>query len=253
MSMIFNYKKQRAGFTLIEIMFTVALITFLSSLVLAYVQVARARAQDVKMVAEAKTASDGIYRYFLDNNRMPPTYICDGTCVPGSRNLLGPALEDTSNPNDPQTESGRSYNATMQALVTAGYISAVPHSPTPNGYSYMDYGQGSVQGVAFKVTLNNQNTSSGSPTNSPNNCSIPSSCTAQQGQQGQAAAGQALEQLDPHRYRIYDCQLRYTAYDCQYYLANDGTADYDPNGGNPQCPQTFPCAGNAAYCSCTRY
>ncbi len=148
-----KYNYTNKGFTLIELLVVIAIISLLSSVIFASVTIARAKGNDARKLVEVNQVKSALQTYYLDHNAMPLTYTCTDTCIAdSSRSTL--EIEDTANPHNPTTESGKAYNRSMQDLVDAGLMTAIPHSPNPQTpYVYFDYGAGSVPGALFATSL----------------------------------------------------------------------------------------------------
>lgn len=141
------------GFTLIELLVVVAIISLLSSIVYANLAVARSKSIDVKKKADIAAVHTALVSFNLDSQRMPHNYDCSGgTCVVND-NRATFAIEDTQHPDDPQTESGKAYNASMQELVNGKYLSGIPHSAGGPGYVYYNYGSGSEAGAMIGTNM----------------------------------------------------------------------------------------------------
>ncbi len=76
MKKFFNIKiknrKNISGFTLIELLVVVAIIGILSSVVLASLNSARAKARDARRIQDIKQIQNALSLYWLDNGRYPP-------------------------------------------------------------------------------------------------------------------------------------------------------------------------------------
>jgi prepilin-type N-terminal cleavage/methylation domain-containing protein len=148
-------KNHQAGFTLIELMVVISVISLLSSILTVSLTASRARAYDTKKIVEADSVRTAIHLYYGDNKAMPLMYDCTGPCVVKSDRAT-PEIEDTLNPGNPD-EPGRAYNATMHDLVAGKYLADVPHSRN-DPYTYYDYGSSSEYGAVFSTYLSNPNT-----------------------------------------------------------------------------------------------
>ena len=111
------------GFTLIELLVVIAIIGILSSVVLASLNSARAKARDAKAKSELAQVRTAL-NFYLDKFGTMPTPIS----VPVSPE--GPAFLDIA-----------------QQLVTAGFLSSVPQAPANHTYAYYNYGPGSIGGL----------------------------------------------------------------------------------------------------------
>ncbi len=128
--MSFLNKKQTRGFTLIELLVVVAIIGILSSVVLASLNGARAKARDVKRKEDMVQIRTALEFYYNDNGQYPlanPSAWGGVSTVP-----CGPANGTTS--------GASAYIAGL----TPTYISVLPTDPgTPgscNGYLYNSNG-----------------------------------------------------------------------------------------------------------------
>jgi len=111
------------AFTLIELLVVIAIIALLSSVVMASLNTARAKARDAKRFSDLDQVRTALEMYYSDHGSYPITYGSGGSwagTTPGCYN--GPA-----NPND-----------AIPGLVSGGYISSLPQDPKPNGsYCYI--------------------------------------------------------------------------------------------------------------------
>jgi prepilin-type N-terminal cleavage/methylation domain-containing protein len=136
------------GFTLIELLVVISVILLISTIVLASLNSARAKGRDANKKAQMASVRSALSLFYQDKNAMPKNYNCNGTyCSGGTGNLV--AIEDMSNPYSPQTQSGIAYNRSMQELVDAKVIAAIPHSPGGAPYGYYNYGSGSIGALFF--------------------------------------------------------------------------------------------------------
>lgn len=100
----FNNKRNK-GFTLIELLVVIAIIALLSSIVLASVTTARAKARDAQRKTDLRQLQIALELYFQQNGSYPPTVpntAQDGTSNPGWYGLstkTPTAYQNTSGPN----------------------------------------------------------------------------------------------------------------------------------------------------------
>ncbi len=140
--MIMN--RHTKGFTLVELLVVISIISLLASAFLVKVNTARAKARDVRKQEEIHGVRNALELFFTSTGKMPKNYNCSGSsCFV--------AKEDLANPDNPTTAGGIAYNKSMQELVTAGVIEEIPHSPGVTPYYYYNYGSGN--GVIFATTL----------------------------------------------------------------------------------------------------
>lgn len=114
------------GFTLIELLAVIAIISILSSIVLASLNTARAKARDTRRLSDMKSIEQALWLYYDDNGHFP----CSGP-------------QSSTNPNF------------LQALVSADLLSSNPADPINSGprfYFYQTFSEGS--GCGEYVQLN---------------------------------------------------------------------------------------------------
>lgn len=101
------FHKNSSGFTLIELLVVIAIIGILSSVVLASLNTARAKARDAKRVAEIRSLQTALEFYYNDNNQYPP--VC-GASSSGAYVSAWPTLLSSTYinqmPNDPINTTG---------------------------------------------------------------------------------------------------------------------------------------------------
>lgn len=153
------------GFTLIELLVVISVISLISSVIFSQVAIARTKSIDTAKKAELSEVRTALRTFHLDKGRMPHNYDCTGTCVADPMRTTV-AIEDTVSPENPVTESGKAYRASMLELVNAGYLPRVPKSPGGAGYSYYDYGPYSLAGAVIATTLTSETPSATGPTGS---------------------------------------------------------------------------------------
>jgi prepilin-type N-terminal cleavage/methylation domain-containing protein len=131
--------KNKKGFTLIELLVVISIIGVLSSVVLASLNTARAKARDAKRKQDMRTISTALQLYYDKFGTMP---INQTPCC---------GYPDTS-PNF------------LQELVTSGFLPSVPKSPNPSyPYRYYNYGAGSAAGAIIVTELESEPISTGYP------------------------------------------------------------------------------------------
>jgi len=121
---------RKHSFTLIELLVVIAIIGILSSVVLVSLNTARAKARDMRKQADFRSISTALYMFYDSFGRMPNNYL------PGSADC-----------------QGIYYNQSMQELVTAGFLGAIPKSPDSDTYCYYNYGTGNTIGVMLRTIL----------------------------------------------------------------------------------------------------
>jgi len=126
----FHKKRQSTGFTLIELLVVIAIIGILSSVVLASLNGARAKARDAARKVAMKQLQTALEMYYNDNGKYPLAY--PGAWGGVSTVPCGPGNGQTSGPN--------AYIAGL----TSTYISTLPVDPAApgscNGYLYYSDG-----------------------------------------------------------------------------------------------------------------
>ncbi len=151
--------KQRRGFTLIELLVVIAIIGLLSSVVLASLNTARAKARDARRVSDAKQVQTALEFYYNDYGHYP-SYVETGsgdggwdnsgmgdgfiTGLTGS-NVRGDNPNGTvymsQTPTDPQNDTanavcGQSYGY-LTVTNDASYRFVIhPESASLSGYTY---------------------------------------------------------------------------------------------------------------------
>jgi len=123
------------GFTLVELIVVMSIISLLSSIVLVNLNGYMARARDARKMSDIEQINKALYMYYAQTGSMPanPT----------------PGYEGCSGYNY------SSYQQVMQQLISAGFLSQIPMPPSggwARGYCYYNYGQGGTVG-ALVVTI----------------------------------------------------------------------------------------------------
>ncbi len=108
-----RHKKSSLGFTLIELLVVIAIIALLAAIVLASLNIARAKGRDANRMETTRSVLNALELYYNDNGGYPVGNVnftisnfCNATDIAGT-------------------------NAVMQTLVNGGYLSSVPSDPTP--------------------------------------------------------------------------------------------------------------------------
>lgn len=136
----FVFKSTTRGFTLIELLVVISIISLLSSVVLASLNSARARARDAQRSSDVRQMQLALELYRNTNGGYPSSYLC-GSVVMG--------------PNWCNSVDTTSWN-NFQAFL-APYISKVPNDPSPisgswgaGGGAYSYFGGGTFYMIVYK-------------------------------------------------------------------------------------------------------
>ncbi|GIW68478.1 MAG: hypothetical protein KatS3mg099_426 [Candidatus Parcubacteria bacterium] len=114
-------RRSFSGFTLIELLVVIAIIGLLSSIVLASVNSARAKARDAKRVADLNQIRTALELYYADYGKYPDN-TDNGDVGCWSNWDGGSVLNGASDPF-------------IQPLVTGGYMPRTPREASPTGSS----------------------------------------------------------------------------------------------------------------------
>jgi prepilin-type N-terminal cleavage/methylation domain-containing protein len=147
-------EKRKKGFTLIELLVVIAIIGLLSSIVLASLNSARAKANDAKRIADLNGIGKALQLYYDKHGTFPIN----------------------RNPCCGYWDSQENF---LQELVTDGFLPTNPKSASPNyPYGYYDYGAGNNIGTLLVTQLEATPPSTGYPgTCRPFAAGVPNWCT----------------------------------------------------------------------------
>jgi len=192
-------KGMNKGFTVIELLVVISIISLLASVILPTLGTARIKAEDAKRINDTQEISKAIYAYFLAKGHMPAnrnhwsgvsTGECDGTNC--NRAQCDQPLPDVPGGGagtgyiDASMVAPTQYNEVMQELVDAGYLSSIPHSTLGEpGYCYTDTGPGNQTGAMIVTELlqSTPTTTGRSPSCRPYDLGVVTWCTKDLSQQ----------------------------------------------------------------------
>ena len=104
---------KQKGFTLYELVVVAGVILLLTSIVLSRLDISRAKGRDTQKVAELKTLQTALELYQLEAGGYPQQ----------------PDGEPAKNGVAKNGDSDTSMSSTLQVIVVAGYLSAIPKPP----------------------------------------------------------------------------------------------------------------------------
>lgn len=133
------------GFTLIELLVVVAIISLLSSVVLASLDTAREKARDSKRIQDFKAVSTTMEMYFNKHGKYP---------------------DYNSGGSGGSTGHMNAFKNMTQTLVNEKFLSSVPKNPSGSDYMYYRYGKGSAPGALIAVLLEGISPTTVAPFNS---------------------------------------------------------------------------------------
>lgn len=156
------------GFTIIELLLVISIISLLSSIMVVSASIARAKALDATKLSDGSAVYKAFEVHLITNEDIEiKNHLQDGSYVEaGGGNQL--ACEDMDNPESPTTSSGLAYNRTMQTLVDSRSISGIPHSKGGQPYCVFNYGRYNDRGFVFATGFAAKKVT----TDVPNTCTI---------------------------------------------------------------------------------
>jgi prepilin-type N-terminal cleavage/methylation domain-containing protein len=118
-------RNNQKGFTLIELMVVVAIVSLITSIITYSTSEAKVKAEDSKMIQEAQQVEKAIQLYKENNEGKVPGAVIFAGGVGGG--VMGQMYKES----DPQ------YDLAMQELVDKKIYPKIPRSPSGQSYAYM--------------------------------------------------------------------------------------------------------------------
>lgn len=142
-----KYLNTKKGFTLIDLLMSVAIVSLLSSIAVYNTSEAKKKAEDAHMVTESTQVKTAISLFKEEKGRVP---------FSGAKGIV----HQEGNPDGGNDD----YQEAMQELVNEGYLPEVPTSPNGTAYGYL--ATEDERNAVFSANLNNPTRNSSS-----NSCS----------------------------------------------------------------------------------
>ena len=161
--------KSKSGFTLIELLVVIAIIGILSSVVLASLNTARAKARDARRVTDLKQLQIALELYFDTNN----SYQVTGGAATWTEGRCSPPPDGWINKRD-----YTGANAYIPNLAPT-YIAVLPGDPAINPAGARCYGYYSADGTTYYAWAH-VGAEGAFDTNNPMIRLLPSACTTAQ-------------------------------------------------------------------------
>jgi len=128
--MLFKNIKNTKGFTLVELLIVVAIISLLSSIVLVSMKKAREKARDSVRKQDLKTIQMALELYWDKYEKYPPEgHWCDSS--------IGTKDGGGCPPSPPQNDWGTTSD--LRDLITEGFLKSLPKDPVNNSIYYYSY------------------------------------------------------------------------------------------------------------------
>ena len=127
------------GFTLIELMVVIAIIGVLIASVVPATASLLAKSRDATRKSDLAAVSVALYAFYEQNQRMPANY----------------------HPGTGACEGDGYYAESMQELITALALKAMPKSPRGASYCYYNYGSGNTIGALLVTTMETARSTTG--------------------------------------------------------------------------------------------
>jgi prepilin-type N-terminal cleavage/methylation domain-containing protein len=130
MTLYYNSKNNQQGFTVVELLVTISIISLLSTIVLSGLTISKQKAKAVQIVRSLKEFQSALEFYYIQNGDYPAQRKVDST---GIVTFPGVDVFDAFNVVGDGHGNVAAYEAALQPLVTGGFIASIPHYPTfPN-------------------------------------------------------------------------------------------------------------------------
>lgn len=211
---------KKRGFTLIEILLAVAVITFLSSIIMFNSTEAKNKAEDAHMASESHQIENAIVMFKDKNNSVPH----DISVTSGK----------VYKEEDPE------YEKSLKPLVEQNFISEIPHSPDGKSYAY-----GFSDDYQESIFVANLKTKKSTSSSSNDSCSFiepakPTNCFATQN--------------TPNEFSSCTLYLQDNADKMCFLSKNQFCIDWNTEGDFPSicpiCPPGRRCPEYETFCSC---
>ncbi len=134
---------KKTGFTLIELMVVISIISVLSAILTPTVTHLLAKARDASKKADFSAISTALYMFVDDHGRMP----ANGNPGFGECTTV--------------TTGSVHYDASMQELVNGAYLKEIPRPAGMGRYCYYDYGAGNNIGALIVANLETETSVNG--------------------------------------------------------------------------------------------
>ncbi|HRH26427.1 MAG TPA: type II secretion system protein [Candidatus Paceibacterota bacterium] len=272
-----RFKVGSSGFTLVELMVVLSIMSLLSSIIFASTQYARAKAVDTAQVNTVKQINTAIQAKMLATGGSAPANPLDGQSGCGT----GTACVAYSSGTDAGAIPGdgkNAFNEVMQQLVNEGYLSSIPVIPNKNSsIGYYNFGPNNPVGA---VVFGSQKLATPTYAGPVNTCRLLIGTTAQQQQQNQSMnipvtpteivknplvsvahamvppSGPTIEEQFPRigpnervQMLTFAAQYEQMCYDGGTQSCNDGDLG-DEDEQFPSCSSEY---ANTSYCLCAPY
>jgi prepilin-type N-terminal cleavage/methylation domain-containing protein len=138
-----NFVKPKlvSGFTLVELLVVISIISLLSTVIFAVFSTGRVQAQDAKKKEEVHQVNNALELYRSNENKYPDNFCTDTNCVAvGTRTF--PALSSADNSAGIENND---YHKSMRQLVANGTLASIPEdTATVTPYAYFNTGDRAI-------------------------------------------------------------------------------------------------------------